>query len=299
MEYTMNQEETQPEITEESEAINETTDDSVIEDQSEAPSEEPEAPKETDVEALKEQIREEVARDLRKQFSKLGRKEQLLKQQMAELEANQAKLNKFGTLEEKLNAGNRAAVLQELGIDIDDLTSDLVSGSLKPKDDPLEEIKAELKALKQEREAERLKQQELAQQQQQSQVTDFLKSQLEESDAELLKAKGDVAVQEIYAAAQEVFDEMGSVDVPAIIEELEKYYQEEADKLLNTSFGKKRFESKYEEYIRLKAEEKSKAPTLSNKVAGSSAPQVETDFDKMKGTAQGLRYLLKKHKQGE
>lgn len=255
-------------------------------------------------EQLEAEIRAKVEKDLRQQFSKLGRREQALKKQQSDFEKMQAEIDslkqqaeRYSSLQSLRESGNRAQLLKELEVNIDDLTADLVSGNFEksdPKADELAELKQELLALKQEREAEKQQKQQKAVAEQTTQVKDYIKSLVDESNATLVSAKGDFAIEEIYQAAQEVYQQTGNVDLAEVVQEFEDYYKSEAEKLFETEYAKKIFDERYEKYLAEKSQEKSN--TLSTKIAPAAAPEVKGKHFEGKGTAKGLKYLLERRK---
>lgn len=102
----------------------------------------PEAPKETP----------------RNRFAVVAKEEQKLRAKQEEIAAREARVKEMEEVQELVKKGDRLAVLQKLGLTYDDITKDILAND--PKDQKLSEMEKQLKALNDEREAERAKKEE-------------------------------------------------------------------------------------------------------------------------------------------
>ncbi len=256
-------------------------------------------------ETLRQELRDELEKELSTKYAKLGRRETALKQQLSQMtqqqseyEKTQELANKYKQLEE-LKGQSKGAVLSELGISYDDLVTEYVSGELTPQADPkMTAIEKELEAVKARLEQEDKQRQQAALQEQEKQVQHFVESKVKEVGANLV-ANIEGGYDLVQQAAQTVFNETGELPpIEEIIEQIETHYKSQFDYILDTDYGKSKFDDRYKSYVAEKQKERESSTTITNKAPPAPAPANTSDKEfPGKGTKEGLRYLMELRKQ--
>tara|TARA_R110002126_G_scaffold15876_2_gene64453 strand:- start:2963 stop:3865 length:903 start_codon:yes stop_codon:yes gene_type:complete len=250
-----------------------------------------------------DQYRSEIAAEkkkLRSQYGKVGAKSDQLKKRESDLQAKEADLQSWGSLQEVIKSGNKSQLLSHLGISIDDITAEIVSGALVEEETPtygidpaqqarIDKLEAKLQSWEDDKTAR-------ANEKSGNEIVKVLSEAISGSDAELLKSKGSEAVTQVYSIINETFTATGEAPMIAdVIAELEATYKQEAESFFETPYAKKLLDDRYDEYLKTKAEERKKSP-ISNRVSTSRNPSVAKEGDiPGKGTAEGLKHLMKKN----
>jgi hypothetical protein len=235
---------------------------------------------------IKVAIRKEVEADLRKQFSQIGRREQQLKQQLAEVEA-------LKKAKEMLQSGKKLDAISALGLSYDDLTNEILNSNLLTQSAPQQpSLPPEVQEL-----INWKKQQEVAQSQQiEAQAKEYIKSQAQQLNSEFILAyKG--GVDAVYALANQKYIEEGDVDIQQVIQQVEQQLNDEYfSAFVETNKGKSLLDKRYQQYVEQKQNERRQPNTLSSHL---SATAIVKDSEGLvpshkRGTREGLKMGISK-----